>query len=122
MSRSGGIKEVATLVATLLALAILTIVPAQAAPTHAGELTEGDVEAWLDGAVPALLKREGIPGAAVSVVHEGEILTTRGYGAAQVGTPDTPPAPVGTRETLLRVGCISTVPLARAAMPLVDNG
>lgn len=122
MSRSGGIKEVATLVATLLALAILTIVPAQAAPTHAGELTEGDVEAWLDGAVPALLKREGIPGAAVSVVHDGEILTARGYGVAEVATADAPPVPVDPRETLLRVGSISKVPLAVAVMQLADSG
>src|SRR5699024_5790145 len=99
------------------------ITPAQAAPERpAEELTARDVDAWLDGAVPALLEREGIPGAAGSVVHGGEILTTRGYGVAEVGSADTAPVPIDPHETLLRVGSISKVPLAVAVMQLVERG
>lgn len=50
-----------------------------------GEPTESDVNTWLDGLVPAALETAGIAGAAVSVVHDGEILTSRGYGDSDTG-------------------------------------
>lgn len=94
---------------------------AQAEPPT-GELTSHDVEAWLDGAVPALLKREAIAGAAVSVVHDGEVLTERGYGMADLGSAGREAAPIDPSGTLMRVGSISKVPLAVAVMQLVERG
>lgn len=98
-----------------------------APPQSTGELNEQDVEAWLDGLVPALLEREAIPGASISVVHDGEVLTERGYGFAEVGSesagPEAAPSvPVDPRTTLFRVGSISKVPVATAAMQLVESG
>ena len=91
-------------------------------PASAGTLTRGDVDAWLDGLVPAALNGYGMAGAAVSVVHDGTVLTTRGYGQADTGTGDTPARAVDPRQTLFRVGSISKTFTATAVMQLVEQG
>lgn len=85
-------------------------------------LTRDDVDAWLDGAVGSALQTTGIPGATVSVVADGELLTARGYGMADTGTGDTPAAAVDPERTLFRVGSVSKVVSATAIMQLVEKG
>ena len=92
------------------------------APAASGALTSGDVNAWLDGLLPAALDRAGIAGAAVSVVHDGKFLTARGYGRADTGTGDTPPAAVDPGTTMFRVGSVSKTFTATAVMQLVEQG
>ncbi|WP_379872406.1 serine hydrolase domain-containing protein [Marinactinospora rubrisoli] len=92
------------------------------APAAAGELTEADVNAWLDGFLPAALEDAGIPGAAVSVVHDGEVLTARGYGYADNGSEGGEPRPVDPEETLFRPGSVSKLFTATAVMQLVESG
>lgn len=70
--------------------------PTASAPA---ELTAQDVETWLDGRLPAALQRADIPGATVAVVHDGQILTTRGYGYADTGSAGSAPVPVDVRST-----------------------
>src|SRR5690625_2593746 len=102
----GAVRGPAALLTVMVLVTLLALLPdgARAAPPQgAGELEKQDVEAWLDGMLPALLEREAIPGASVSVVHDGEVLTERGYGFADLGTDSTggtgwcadPPAPEG---------------------------
>ncbi|ROS49431.1 serine hydrolase [Frigoribacterium sp. PhB24] len=85
-------------------------------------LTRDDVDSWLDGAVGSALQTTGIPGATVSVVADGELLTARGYGMADTGTGDTPAAAVDPERTLFRVGSVSKVVSATAIMQLVEKG
>ncbi|MFW5415875.1 beta-lactamase family protein [Nocardiopsis sp. CNT-189] len=85
-------------------------------------LTAQDVDAWLDGLVPDALARTGVPGAAVSVVHDGEILTARGFGLADTGADGGDPVPVDADETLFRPGSVSKVVTATAVMRLVQDG
>src|SRR5699024_7910242 len=92
-----------------------------------GEPAERGGAAWPGGLPPALVEREAIPGASVSVVPDGEDLTERGYGFADLGTDSTgpqavPPVPVDPHTTLFRVGSISKVPVATAAMQLIERG
>lgn len=87
-------------------------------PAAAPDLSTADVDAWLDGYVPAALAREGIPGASVAVVHDGEVVTTRGFGWADVDARE----PVDPDRTLFRVGSISKVFTATAVMQLVEAG
>src|SRR3954453_23146936 len=47
-------------------------------------LSAQDVNSWLDGYMPISLGRADIPGAVVVVVKDGQILTSRGYGFADV--------------------------------------
>ena len=47
-------------------------------------LTATDVNAWLDGFMPYAIGKGDIPGAVVVVVKDGQVLTERGYGYADV--------------------------------------
>ncbi|TDT62543.1 serine hydrolase domain-containing protein [Frigoribacterium sp. PhB116] len=87
-----------------------------------GELTKGDVDAWLDGALGSALQTAGIPGATVSVVSDGQVLTARGYGLADTGTDGDPARPVDPDDTLFRIGSVSKVVSATAIMQLVEQG
>ncbi|WP_317232229.1 serine hydrolase domain-containing protein [Clavibacter capsici] len=99
--------------------------PPPAPPQHqqgGHDLTKADVDAWLDGAVGSALPTTGIPGAAVAVVADGQVLTSRGYGLADTGTEGSPARPVDPDDTLFRVGSVSKVVSATAVMQLVEEG
>ncbi|PPF62741.1 serine hydrolase [Clavibacter michiganensis] len=99
--------------------------PPPAPPQHqpgGHDLTQADVDAWLDGVVGSALATTGIPGAAVSVVADGRVLTARGYGLADTGTEGAPARPVDPDRTLFRVGSVSKVVSATAVMQLVEEG
>ena len=81
-------------------------------------LTREDLDAWLDGVVPAGLDRAGIAGAAVTVVRDGQVLTSRGFGHADTATG----APVDPDRTLFRVGSVAKVLTATAVLQLVEQG
>ena len=103
--------------------------PAPPAPQAPAELTTSDVDAWLDGVLPVALEREGVAGATVAVVADGEVVTTRGYGWADTGrapgdgvTSTGEPVPVDAGETLFRVGSVSKLVTAVAVAQLVADG
>lgn len=87
-------------------------------------LTSEDVTAWLDGLVPAALDRAGIPGAAVSVVQDGQVVAARGYGVATAGDPaaDEPARPVDADDTLFQTGSVAKVATAVAVLQQVEQG
>src|SRR4051794_2138487 len=62
-----------------------------------------DVDAWLDGIVPYALQSADIPGAVVVVVKDGEVLTERGFGYAELHSQK----PVDPKSTLFRPGSVS---------------
>lgn len=100
-----------------------TTTPAPPIPAPGtADLTAPDVDAWLDGLVPAALEKSGIAGAAVTVVHDGQVLTARGYGRADTGADGNTPRPVDADRTLFRVGSISKVFVATAVLQLVEQG
>ncbi|WP_454083724.1 serine hydrolase domain-containing protein [Georgenia sp. Marseille-Q6866] len=84
----------------------------------AAPLERSDVDAWLDETLPAALEEGRIAGATVAVVHDGEILTARGFGEADVSAG----TPVDPDRTLFRVGSVSKLFTATAVMQLVENG
>lgn len=98
--------------------------PSPAAPATAPvEITKSDVDAWLDGAVLPMLDQAEVPGATVSVVHNGELLTARGYGSADRATRFHDDAtPVDPERHLFRIGSISKLFTAVSAMQLVEQG
>ncbi|ROS53769.1 serine hydrolase [Frigoribacterium sp. PhB118] len=85
-------------------------------------LAKDDVDTWLDGAVGSALQTTGIPGATVSVVADGKVLTARGYGMADTGTGETDARRVDPERTLFRIGSVSKVVSATAIMQLVEKG
>jgi CubicO group peptidase (beta-lactamase class C family) len=50
----------------------------------AHELTAGDVEAFLEGFLPAQIERDDIAGAVIAIVKDGKMLFGKGYGYSDV--------------------------------------
>jgi CubicO group peptidase (beta-lactamase class C family) len=90
-------------------------------PSQSGRLarlTASDAEGWIGGYMPYALRRNGIPGAVVVVVKDGQIVFSKGYGTSDVATG----APVDPAKTLFRPGSISKLFTFTAVMQLVDQG
>jgi len=79
--------------------------------------TEADLIAFLEGAVPKQLNREKIAGAVMTVVKDGHVLVSRGYGFADIEKK----IPM-TGEVLVRPASISKLFTAIAALQLVRQG
>lgn len=84
--------------------------------TH--ELTAADVDTWLDGYLPHALAQADIAGAVVVIVKDGQILTQRGYGYADVAACQR----VDPATTLFRPGSISKLFTWTAVMQLLEQG
>ncbi|MGW2624513.1 serine hydrolase domain-containing protein [Micromonospora taraxaci] len=99
-------------------------VPAAPAGTGGTDpaLTGTDVNAWLDGLLPAALDRTGIAGATVAIVNDGTIVTTRGYGYADTGDGGEGAVPVDPDRHLFRMGSVSKLVTATAVLQLVQDG
>ena len=87
-------------------------------PGGAPALTRADVDTWLDGFMPYALADGDIAGATVVVVKDGAILTSRGFGYADIAKR----APVDPARTLMRPGSISKLFVWTAVMQQVERG
>ncbi|MCH8488756.1 MAG: beta-lactamase family protein [Oceanicaulis sp.] len=83
-----------------------------------GLIDPADLESWLDGFMPYALAQGDIAGAVITVVADGEILLSRGFGYADVETR----SPVDPDATLFRPGSISKLVTWTAVMQLVEDG
>jgi len=95
--------------------------PAPAAatsPSAGAAMTAADVEAFLEGIVPAQLAREDIAGAVVIVVKDGRVLFGKGYGFSDVESRK----PVSVDDTLFRPGSTSKLFTWTAVMQQVEQG
>ncbi|MGH7720067.1 MAG: serine hydrolase domain-containing protein, partial [Gemmatimonadaceae bacterium] len=77
-----------------------------------------EIEAFLDGMMAAHLDEKHVAGAVVSVVRNGELLFTKGYGFADHDKR----APVDPAHTLFRIGSVSKLFTWTAVMQLVEQG
>jgi CubicO group peptidase (beta-lactamase class C family) len=76
------------------------------------------LEAFIDGLMAAQMADYHIPGAAVAVVHEGEIALVKGYGYADLETL----TPVDAESTLFRLASVTKLFTWTAVMQLVEAG
>jgi CubicO group peptidase (beta-lactamase class C family) len=97
--------------ATLLVIALLLVLPAGAAAPAAGSVES----AALDVAIAAQMRKHGLPGVALAVVEDGEIVYLKGYGAAGAGRPMTP-------QTQMLIGSQSKSFTALAIAQLAEMG
>ena len=104
-------------VGCVLALVGIPRMLAAAGPT-AAPLTADDVNVWLDGYLPHALKTANIAGAVVAIVKDGEILSERGFGYADVAKR----TPVDPKLTLFRPGSVSKLITWTAVMQMVEQG
>jgi CubicO group peptidase (beta-lactamase class C family) len=84
----------------------------------AHELTQSDLEAFLEGLVPLQLAREDIAGAVISVVKDGKPFFAKGYGYSNVEKR----VPVAPDATLFRPGSISKLFNWTSIMQQVEQG
>ena len=89
-------------------------------PAAAGgrALDKTDLDAWLDGYMPFALNTSDIPGAVVVVVKDGQVLSARGFGYADVDKR----TPVDGERTLFRPGSVSKLVTWTAVMQMVEQG
>jgi CubicO group peptidase (beta-lactamase class C family) len=100
----------------LAASSIAQIAPAALEARH--ELTQADADAWLDGFIPYALARGDIAGAVVVIVKNGQVLTQRGYGYADIAQRKR----IDAATTMFRPGSISKLFTWTAVMQLVEQG
>jgi CubicO group peptidase (beta-lactamase class C family) len=86
--------------------------------TSPHELTEVDLESFLDGMMPSQLEREDIAGAVIAVVKDGKVLFAKGYGYSDMEKR----LPVTADATLFRPGSISKLFTWTSIMQLVEQG
>ncbi len=91
--------------------------PTSGAPASAS-LTKQDVDTWLDGMMPYALSSGDVAGAVVVVVKDGQVLTQRGFGYADIKARK----PVDPAITLFRPGSVSKTFTWTAVMQLVQAG
>src|SRR6185437_356168 len=90
-----------------------------AAPNPAAhELTQADADAWLDGFMPYALEQGDIAGAVVVIVKDGQVLTQRGFGYADMAARKR----VDPATTMFRPGSISKLFTWTAVMQLQEQG
>lgn len=81
-------------------------------------LTKEDLDTWLDGYMPYALRTGDLAGAVVVVVKDGQVLTKRGFGYADIAKR----APVDPDRTLFRPGSVSKLFTWTAVMQQVEEG
>ncbi len=81
-------------------------------------LTKADADAWLDGYFPYALAQGDLAGATVVIVKDGQVLTQRGYGYADIAKRKK----VDPATTMFRAGSISKLFTWTAVMQLVEQG
>ncbi len=77
-----------------------------------------DLATFVNGYFKQQLEQSNIPGAAISIVKDGEILFSNGYGYADIEQK----IPVDAEKTLFRVASLSKLFTATAAMQLYEQG
>jgi CubicO group peptidase (beta-lactamase class C family) len=87
-------------------------------PTPAPGLSKQDVDGWLDGFMPYALSSGDIAGAVVVVVKDGQVLTEKGYGYADVKSG----RKVDPKTTLFRAGSVGKLFTWTAVMQQVEAG
>lgn len=103
-------------------LSILFLNPAVFAPTAQTQtnisITQNDLAILLDPIFAEQMAKSKIPGAAISIVKDGKVLFTKGYGYADLEKK----TPVVPEKTIFRIGSITKVFTATAVMQLADRG
>lgn len=112
------------LVLVLLALTVISPVPAAAAPdisaesTQHAELTAENAETFLDEFFSDPDVKQYYTGAAIVVVKDGKTILQKGYGYADAAKKET----VDPSKSVFRLASVSKVFTATAVMQLVERG
>jgi CubicO group peptidase (beta-lactamase class C family) len=101
-------------------LLVMLVVSLSLAPAFAesGLSDPKELESFLDGIMAAHLQDHHIPGATLSVVKDGKLFFSKGYGYADIDKR----VPVDPDQTLFRPGSVSKLFTWTAVMQMVEQG
>jgi CubicO group peptidase (beta-lactamase class C family) len=100
-------------------LAVSLLMPSTLLAQSAGKpLTREDLETFLDALLPNELAHGNIAGAVITIVKDGQLLLSKGYGFSDVARR----TPVFPDSTVFRIASISKTFNATAVMQLVEQG
>lgn len=105
---------------TLSPVFLLLSALAAASPSHVATppIDAENVAAWADETFNKALDNHAFSGATVSVVRDGEVILSRGYGRADFSQPD----PVDPQRTRFRIGSITKTFTATIIAQLFEEG
>lgn len=106
------------LAAILIGLAILASAGWSQIPAPPEPLSSQDLGAFLDKYFAENLEKFHVPGAAIAVVKDGEVIAIKGYGCANVEQK----IPVDPDRTVFRLASVSKPFTAIAVLQLVEQG
>jgi CubicO group peptidase (beta-lactamase class C family) len=93
-------------------------VQAPVTPPATPALSKTDLDGWLDGFMPYALSSGDVAGAVVAVVKDGQVLTEKGYGYADIKAG----RKMDPLKTLIRPGSTSKLFVWTAVMQQVEQG
>jgi CubicO group peptidase (beta-lactamase class C family) len=117
MRRSINFNPIAIIVLLLVILSLLAA-PVRAAETAVAPVWTPGLEQFLDQAITDQLRELNIPGAAVAVVADGQLLLVKGYGLADQAEN----RPVDGERTVFRTGSVGKLITWTAVMQLAEQG
>ncbi len=97
---------------------IPNITHVNAAPASGNITTPEEMGTFLDAIIAEQMKTNHIPGVVVTVVKDGQVFFTKGYGYSNVIDQ----IPVNPTQTLFRIGSVTKLFTATAVMQLVEQG
>jgi CubicO group peptidase (beta-lactamase class C family) len=97
---------------------VASTAPAPVTPAPSPALSKTDLDGWLDGFMPYALSSGDIAGAVVVVVKDGQVLTEKGYGYADIKSG----RKMDPQKTLVRPGSVSKLFVWTAVMQQVEQG
>lgn len=71
----------------------------------------------LDARIAGLMSQTGVPGAAIAIVENGQVVTARGYGVRRLGSADRV-----DENTIFQIGSCTKAITTAALSVLVDRG
>ncbi len=115
---AGVVLAVLAMATGMSSLAQAQSVPAAAPAPTRGIQNVAELEAYLDGVVRVYMREKNIAGVTVSVVKDGALFFSKGYGFANVAKRE----PVDPATTMFRIGSVSKLLTWTAVMQLVEQG
>ena len=107
------------LLATTAGVALAQDPPSQTPPPATrGVSDKAELQAFLDGMLPALMRDKHVAGATIAVVKDGQLYFSKGYGWQDVDKR----IPVDPEKTLFRIGSVSKLFTWTSVMQLVEQG
>lgn len=110
----GGVSKRKLFLIGLLLMFFVMMPQVQAASLESPD----ELEAFFDGAITLQLQQYNVPGAAVALVKDGQIIFSKGYGFADLESK----TPMDPKTTLHRPGSNSKILVWTAVMQLVEQG